>query len=320
MRVLIASGIAAEALSALRESHDVVYEPGAPEDRLEELIRSAEALVFRSGVTISSRVLAHADKLRLIVRAGSGYDNIHLPSLTERKITVVRIPGPGAKSVAELSFALMLALSRQLLWADSSWRAGHWVKPQASGRLLTGKVLGIVGAGNIGSRTGQLGAAWGMEVLGSVEHQTPDAIQRLRQRGMDLVETSELLARSEFVSVHLTLKDSTRGLLDLGALLSMKPGSILVNLSRGGVVDEVALKKVLESGHLAGAALDVHEVEGDGNISPLAELDNVILTPHIGAATVDSQAEIGELIVGAIRRYEHVVPESLATVDNFIVI
>lgn len=320
MKILVASNIAPEALDALRANHDVVYTPGDPEEELERSIKDRECLIFRSGVQISARVLAAAPDLRLIIRAGSGYDNIDLDRLAERKIRVVRIPGPGAKAVAELSFTLMLALARQVFWADREWRAGRWVKPQAAGRLLTGKVLGIVGAGNIGSHTGALGAAWGMTVLGCVHWPSEPVAQRLREQKIELVPLPEVLARSDFVSIHVPLEDSTRNLIDAAALRSMKPGSFLVNLSRGGVVDETALRLALEDGHLAGAALDVHEREGDGEISQLANLDSVILTPHIGASTVDSQREIGQLIIGSVATYEHAAVHLPATLDNFIVL
>lgn len=300
MRILIASGISAEAAEALSADHELVMAVGADEHRLKEAIVGCDALVFRSGVEITAAVLDSGDALRLIVRAGSGYDNIDLARLAEMRVRFVRIPGPGAKAVAELAFTMMLALSRQLRWADREWRAGQWVKSKAKGRLLTGRDLGIVGAGNIGSRTGQLGAAWGMRVTGCVEH--PDEAERIRleHHGIRLTGFDEVMATSDYVSVHVPLQDSTRNLIDRSAIESMRPGSILLNLARGGVVDEKALRDALVSGHLAGAGLDVHEVEGDGNVSGLADLDNVILTPHIGAATIDSQRAIGEIIVECI--------------------
>jgi D-3-phosphoglycerate dehydrogenase len=237
-----------------------------------------------------------------------------------RGIRFIRIPGPGAKAVAELSFAMMLALARDLFWADSSWRAGRWVKSQARGRLLTGRVLGIVGAGNIGSRVGELGAAWGMTVLGCVEHPGPGVEAALARRGVQLVGMPEVLSRSDFVSVHVPLQESTRSLIDADAMASMKRGSYLVTLARGGVVDEVALRQALESGHLAGAGLDVHAVEGDGNVSPLAGFPNVILTPHIGASTVDSQREIGAILIACIQQAIDDPPRLAPGVEDFSVI
>ncbi len=319
MKILIASGVSQHAIDTLRRDHEVVYLPGAPEAELCAAISDCGALVFRSGVEITSRVLEQAPNLEVIVRAGSGYDNIDLSHLERRVLHFFRVPGPGAKAVAEMSFALMLALARNLFWADREWRAGNWVKPRATGTLLTGKVLGIVGAGNIGSRTGALGAAWSMEVLGCVEYPNPGVEESLAAKGIALADFEDVLRRSDFVSIHVPLHDSTEGMIGRSELAMMKPGAILVNMARGGVVDELALLDALESGHLGGAALDVHVAEGDGNISPLAHLENVILTPHIGAGTKDTQVEIGEVIVRCIRYAEEHPPSLKATEDNFIV-
>ncbi len=320
MKILLASAIAPEAIADLAERHQVVQRFGADEASLVEAIAGCEALVFRSGVQITERVLAAGTQLHTIIRAGSGYDNIDLDALGTMKVRFVRVPGPGAKAVAELAFAHMLNLSRQVRWADGEWRRGNWVKRQARGRLLTGRVLGVVGAGNIGTRTGRLGVAWDMEVLGCVEHPTADARQRLTEAGIRLTGIDEVLAESDYVCVHVPLQESTRMLIGPGELAHMKPGAFLVNMARGGVVDELALREALLSGHLAGAALDVHAEEGDGNISPLADLENVILTPHIGAATIDSQREIGALIVRGIEEAPADLPDATATAENFIVL
>lgn len=319
MKILLASSIDPRTIERLGIDHELVYAFAASEDRLTESIVDCQALIFRSGVQISGRVLAAANSLELIIRAGSGYDNIDLDQLATMKVRFVRVPGPGALAVAELSFTMMLALARNLLWADSSWKAGHWVKSQASGRLMTGRRLGIVGAGNIGRRTGELGTGWGMDVIGCVEHPTDQARQRLTQSGIRLTDLEEVLSTSDFISVHVPLQDSTRNLIDTHAISKMKPGVFLVNLARGGVVDESALAEALRAGHVAGAGLDVHAVEGEGNIPPLATIPNVILTPHIGASTVDSQAKIGTTIVSCINQVLTNPPTDLATQDHFVV-
>ena len=194
-------------------------------------------------------------------------------------------------------------LSRDLLRADRLTRTGAWPKHQLGGRLLTGKTLGVIGYGNIGSRTGRLGAAWGMTVLGVRDPNEPHAVD-IADETVDLVSLDELLVQSDFVAVHVPLMSSTRGLLGKRELCLMKDGSYLVNLSRGGVVDEDALLHALsEPGGLAGAATDVHVSEGPGAISPLAALDNVILTPHIGATALEVQAEIGARVIELIDQY-----------------
>lgn len=320
MKILVASSISSDALEALSRDHELVMVVGGTEDELAEAITDCDALIFRSGVQISEKVLTAATGLSLIVRAGSGYDNIDLAPVRRGGIRFVRIPGPGAKAVAELSFSLMLTLARQLLWADSQWRQGHWVKPKARGRLLTGRVLGIVGAGNIGTRVGALGAAWGMDVLGCVEWPSESEEERLARHGITLTDIDSVLSKSDFVSVHVTLQESTLGLIGEREIALMKPDAFLVNLARGGVVDEAALRSALIDGRLAGAALDVHAVEGEGKRSPLADLPNVVLTPHIGASTVDTQREIGEVILRVIEEATINPPELVPDSEDFHVL
>jgi D-3-phosphoglycerate dehydrogenase len=304
VKILVASRIDPGAEARLRARHDVSCAWGAPEAELCRAIADRDALVFRSGVKITAAVIDAAPRLRLIVRGGSGLDNIDLEAVERRKIRFERIPGPGARAVAEMAFALMLALARNVLRADRLMREGRFAKTEMTGWLLHGKTLGVVGAGNIGSKVGQLGVAWGMQVLGCTENGGEREVARLAALGIRRTTLDELLERSDFVSVHVPLQDSTRRLIGEAALARMKPGAFLVNLARGGVVDEAALARALDSGRLAGAGLDVHEREGDGAVSPLAGFDNVVLTPHIGASTHDSQREIGDVIVRTIEAFE----------------
>lgn len=307
MKILIASSIHKNAIEKLKQEHDVVCSFNASEESLISAIADREILIFRSGVKISTEVLKSAPNLKLLLRAGSGLDNLDLKYVKERNIQLVRIPQPGAKAVAELSFAFMLALSRDLLRADSQWRQGHWLKSELNGFLLTGKVLGVIGCGNIGSRVGAMGAAWGMNVLGCVRHTnlTNQFISDMKARGIKITSFDEVVANADYLSIHVPLDDSTRNLIDQNVLNKMKPGSYLMNLARGGVVNEQALYKALtEDGKLRGAATDVHVAEGEGKISPLAELKNVILTPHIGAQTIDSQKEIGEIVLATVEEFE----------------
>lgn len=300
MRVLVASSIAPEAIDRLRERHDVLCAFNAKEDELKVSIRDREVLVFRSGVRITADLLACAPDLKLLVRAGSGVDNLDLEYVDRQGIRLVRVPGPGAQAVAEMTFALLLALARNVLQADRLTRQGRWAKNELTGYLLVGKVLGIVGLGSIGSRVGKLGVAWGMEVVGCVERPSPARASRFQEKGVLLRDLDHVLRVSDFLSIHVPRKPSTMRLIDSSALARMKPGAFLVNIARGGVVDETALRRALEEGHLRGAALDVHETEGEGRVSPLAGLENVILTPHIGAGTFDSQRQIGEIVTDSI--------------------
>ena len=304
MKILLASSIDPDAINWLRERHEVVSAFNAPQEVLQAHIKDREVLIFRSGVEITAQVLESAPRLKLLVRAGSGFDNIDLDYLQQRRIRMVRSPGPGAQAVAEMAFALMLALARNLLEADRLWRQGRWAKFELVGHLLKGKTLGIVGCGNIGSRVGQLGVAWGMQSWGCVDDPKPQIATALRQHGIVLKEFRELLAGADFVSIHVPLQDSTRYMFNEETLSWIKPGAFLINLARGGVVDERALYQALTEGRLRGAALDVHEKEGQGMISPLAGSPNVILTPHIGAMTIDSQREIGRIVTQIISAFE----------------
>jgi D-3-phosphoglycerate dehydrogenase len=298
MKILIASSIDAAALDSLDRSHDVRRAINGGEEELSAAIRDREVLVFRSGVTISAGVLRHGPRLRLLVRAGSGLDNVDVDYAREHGIRLVRIPGSSAQPVAELTFALMLATARNVALADRLVRQGRWPKSELGGRLLAGKTLGVVGAGNIGSRVGELGAAWGMRAIGCVKHPSARVAAALRERGVTLTDFDTVVSEADFLSLHVPLDASTRHLIDAELLARMKRGSFLINMARGGVVDDHALYRALtQSETISGAALDVHEQEGEGTVPELGELRNVVLTPHIGAMALDAQREIGRRLI-----------------------
>lgn len=303
MKILVASKIHPASLEKLKETHDVVCAFGADKETLKSAIQGCDILIFRSGVDISAEVMSAAPSLKFLIRAGSGVDNLDMNYVEERGLRLTRIPGPGAKAVAELTFALLLALARNVLEADRLTRQGHWAKHELTGYLLRGKVLGVLGAGNIGSLVGRMGGAWGMKVLGCVEHPSTERSKEYKSMGIELATRERIIAESDYITVHVPLKASTRNFVDKEALALVKPGAFLVNMARGGLVDEMALCEALTAGRLRGVALDVHQVEGEGKVSPLAGLKNVILTPHIGASTVDSQKEIGEIILSTVESY-----------------
>lgn len=317
MRILIASAIDPETINKLKAEHEVVCAFSPAPEVLKERIADREVLIFRSGVSITADVMSAAPQLKLIIRAGSGFDNIDVEHAKWRGIRLVRIPGPGAQAVAEMAFALMFGLSRRVLEADRLWRLGRWVKTEMTGYNLHGKTLGIVGCGNIGTRAGQLGVALGMNVIGCVERAGASVATYLHKHGIALKSFHEVLAEADFVSIHVPLQDSTRNLINADSLALMKRGAFLVNLARGGVVNEAALLRALQEGHIRGAGLDVHEKEGDGKISPFAGLPNVILTPHIGASTHDAQREIGEKIMRIIAAFLNGDP-TLGVAENCV--
>lgn len=303
-RILLASPIFPDAVERLRERHDVACAFDASEEALSELIADRDVLVFRSGVNISADLMRRAATLRLLIRAGSGLDNIDTEYVRDRGLELVRIPQPGAQAVAELAFAFMLMLSRDILGADRSMRQGRWAKHGSEGRLLKGRTLGVVGLGSIGGHVADMGLAWGMTVCGCVERPTPARVSAFARRGIELAGLDQVVRTADLLSVHVPLTPTTRGLIDADVLGAMKPGSFLVNLARGGIVDELALRDALADGsRVKGAALDVHEHEGDGVRSPLAPLSNVVLTPHIGAMAVDAQQEIGRRVNEIVDRF-----------------
>ncbi len=297
MRVLIASSIDTQAIENMSAQHDVKCEFSPDQETLKSVVKDREVLIFRSGVDINSEVLACAPDLRLIIRAGCGLDNVDVEYARSKGIEMHTIPQPASYSVSEMTFALMLGLARRVLEADASRRAGRWQKNELKGHLLFNKTLGVIGAGNIGSRVGYLGHVWGMRVLGCVEHPSPERAAGLLKKGIELVDLDKVVSEADFLTLHVPKKESTLRLINSDVLARMKKGSFLVNIARGGVVDESALYKALTEGeNLLGVALDVHEQEGEGKLSPFKDLTNVILTPHIGSMTVDTYKDMGNRI------------------------
>ena len=306
MKILLASSIDPAAMAELERRHDVVRAIGAPPDELAELVRDREAVVVRSGANISAAVLDQAPNLALVVRAGSGLDNIDVDHARRCGVQVVRVPGSSAQPVAEMTFGLLLAVVRKVALADRLLREGHWPKPQLGGPLLAGKTLGIVGAGRIGSRVGAMGTAWGMRALGCVDRPGPAIAASLAEQGITLTDFGTVVAEADFLCLHLPLDDKTRHIVNAGVLARMKPGSFPSSLTT-------------TDGNVLGAALDVHEVEGEGVRSPLAALPNVVLTPHIGAMAWDSQRLIGERVVELLAAYERGSLDELLQPDEAVV-
>lgn len=301
MKIVAASVIDPDALAQLQRNHTVTCAWTFSHAELQRCIADCEILVFRSGVEISAELMERGPRLQLLIRAGSGLDNLDIDYLRARGLQLVRLPMPGARAVAELTFGVMIILARQILIADRELRNGHWLKHSLPGYLLKGKTIGIVGAGNIGSMVGEMASQWGMDAIGCVARPDREVAQRLQRRRIRLAPFEEVLTQADFLTLHVPLNADTRGLIGSSELARMKQGSYLINMARGGVVDEAALFDALtEPERLAGAALDVHALEGEGHCSPFSELTNVVLTPHVGATTIDSQREIGKQIISAI--------------------
>jgi D-3-phosphoglycerate dehydrogenase len=299
-RVLVADSIALEGLAPLHhdERFELVVRPGLKGEELAAAIADADAVLVRSATRITRESLARADRLKAIGRAGVGVDTIDVEAATERGIPVLTAPAGNTISAAELTLALLLALARRIPAADRSMKAGEWDKKSFTGIELFGKTLGLVGAGRIGGEVARRARSFGMRVV-----VYDPFLNAERARALD-VETGSLetvLERADVLSVHVPLTDATRNLVGAAEMARMKTGALLLNVARGGVVDEQALIAALESKKLGGAALDVFEAEPLPADHPLRRLPNVVLTPHLGASTAEAQHNVAIEIAEAVR-------------------
>ncbi len=288
-KVLIADELSPAAVAIFKERGvDVEVKVGLGKDALEQVIGGYDGLAVRSATKVTAKVIAAAGRLKVIGRAGIGVDNIDTRAATARGIIVMNTPFGNSITTAEHAISLMLALARQIPEADRSTRAGKWEKSRFMGVELHGKTLGIIGCGNIGSIVADRGIGLKMRVMAYDPFLSPE---RAIELGVEKVELDELLERADFVTLHTPLTERTRRIIDARALARMRPTARIINCARGGLIDEAALAEALRSGRVAGAALDVFEVE-PARESPLFDLDNVICTPHLGAATTEAQENV----------------------------
>jgi D-3-phosphoglycerate dehydrogenase len=297
MKIVVADKISERGVELLRQPGWTVVSSRPGEAAAD--LADADALIVRSATRVTSELLEKAPRLRVVGRAGVGVDNIDLEAATRRGVLVMSTPGGNAISVAEHTFALLLALARQVPRLDAAIRAGRWEKSSAAGTELRGKTLGLIGLGRIGSEVARRARAFEMRVLAFDPYISEAAA---REVGVDLVSLPHLLAESDFVSLHAALSPATQNLVNAGTLAKMKPGARLINAARGELVDEAALADALKSGHLAGAALDVFAEEPPKN-SPLTGLPNLIATPHVAGSTAEAQEEVGTLIAQQVRDF-----------------
>ena len=303
MKVLIADALDPDAVGRLRAAgHDAVVRTGLQGALLAEALKGVDALLVRGATKVTAEVLSGAHSLKLVVRVGTGLDNIDVAAARERKVRVANTPAANAVSVAELVFGLLISLERHLGTAAVELRGGVWEKSKYMGRELAEKRIGIVGFGRIGREVATRAHAFGMLATWCDPFvlQTPSGFQWARRTSLE-----EMLPESDYVSLHLPLNDQTRGLIGAAELAAMKPEAVIVNCARGGIVDESALLKALQAGALRGAALDVFETEPPGRHA-LLELPNVIATPHLGASTLEAQSraamEAVEIVLEAFPR------------------
>jgi D-3-phosphoglycerate dehydrogenase len=288
MKILVSDTIAKEGIELLKTAGEVTVAELSPEELLAQ-IHDYDALVVRARTKATKEVIEKAAKLKVIGRAGIGVDNIDVKTATARKIPVVNAPKSSTTSVAELAVGYMLALARMVPKADRSMKEGKWDKKAFMGVELSGKTLGLIGLGRIGIETAKRAQAFGMRVVAYSPHAPPE---EAKNANVDLCDLGRLLKESDFISIHTKKTPESQGLLGAEAFAKMKPKAFLVNCARGGIVDEAALYNALKDKKIAGAALDVFAVEPLAN-SPLTTLDNVILSPHIGASTKEGQERAG---------------------------
>ncbi len=288
MKILVAEPLADEGIELLRAAHEVDVSPGLSRAEFLRAVGDYEGLVVRSQVAVDAGAFAAARRLLVVGRAGVGVDNIDIEAATRAGVTVVNAPMANTIAAAEHTLALMYALARRVPTADASLRRGEWQRSRFLGQELHGRTLGIIGLGKIGMTVADRAHAMEMEILGHDPYVTEEAAA---QHGVALVSLSELLARADVATLHVPLTHATRGLIGVDELALMKPTAMLVNVARGGVVDEGALAGALRDGHLAGAAIDVFENEPPRG-SPLLDAPNTVLTPHLGASTEEAQVRV----------------------------
>ena len=289
VKVLISDKLSPAAIAIFKERGvEVDVKTGLTPAELRAVIGEYDGLAIRSATKVTREVLDAAKNLKVVGRAGIGVDNVDVKSATSRGVVVMNTPFGNAITTAEHAIALMFALARQLPEASASTKAGKWEKNRFMGVELTAKTLGLIGCGNIGSIVADRAMGLKMKVLAYDPYLTE---ARAVQLGVEKVDLDQVLAKADFITLHTPLTDATRNILSREALAKTKQGVRIVNCARGGLLDEAALFDALKSGHVAGAALDVFEVE-PATESPLFALENVICTPHLGAATNEAQENV----------------------------
>ena len=300
MKIVIPDPLPADAVSLLEaEGWTVDTRAGRPAAELRGALTDADALIVRSGTTVTAELIAGAPRLRVIARAGAGVDNVDVAAASARGIVVLNAPGANAVSVAEHVFALMLASARSVALADAQMKAGHWGKKTLRGAELRGKTLGVVGLGRIGREVVRRALAFDMRVAA---HDPFIPAQVADDLGVELLALEAVAERADFLTLHLPSTEATRGILNRDVLARCRPGARIVNTARGDLVDEEALAEALEDGRLAGAALDVFRREPPPDTA-LTGLPQVVATPHVAGATAEAQQLVGLEAAGGVREY-----------------
>ena len=297
MKVLVSDPLHEDGVAAIRKLAEVDVVTGLSREELIERISEYDVLVVRGATKVTKDVIEAGKNLKLVVRAGVGIDNIDVKAAEEKGVKVANTPKAPSTAVSELTIGLMLSFARNIPRADASMKRGDWDKKALKGTELSGKTLGIIGTGHIGQDVGTRAKALEMNIL---LHDILEREDYAKNIGAKYVDIETLLRESDYVSLHLPLTDKTRNMISKKEFGMMKPTAVLVNAARGGVVDEKALVEALKKGEIAGACLDVFEQEPYGK-GPLAELPNVVLTPHIGAQSKEAQRAAALMVAERIK-------------------
>ncbi|HEU5112815.1 MAG TPA: hydroxyacid dehydrogenase [Acidimicrobiia bacterium] len=299
-RVLATDRVSKKGLAPLREDErfDVVLIKDSSDPEFAFGLKTAAGLIVRSATRVDSSLLDEAPGLKVVGRAGVGVDNIDLAAASERGVAVMNAPSGNTISAAELTMALMLAVARRVTLADRSIRQGRWERSSLQGVELRGKTLGVIGAGRIGWEVAQRCRAFGMDVIVYDPYLAAERVDELHPK---LVPLDRLIESADVITLHVPLNAETRGLIGEDTLTRMKKGAFVLNVSRGGVVDEAALARALNEGRIAGAGLDVYEHEPLSPDSPLLDAPNLVLTPHLGASTKEAQIQVALEVARKVR-------------------
>ncbi|MFT4200874.1 phosphoglycerate dehydrogenase [Gordonia sp. (in: high G+C Gram-positive bacteria)] len=307
--VLIADKLAPSTVEALGDDVEVRWVDGPDRPKLLDAVTDADALLVRSATTVDAEVLAAAPKLKIVARAGVGLDNVDVPAATERGVMVVNAPTSNIHSAAEHAIALLMSTARQVPAADATLKEHTWKRSSFSGVELFDKTVGVVGLGRIGQLVAARLAAFETKIIA---YDPYVSAAKAAQLGIELVTLDELLERADFITVHLPKTPETAGLIGKEQLAKTREGVIIVNAARGGLIDEQALADAITSGHVRGAGLDVFNTEPCTD-SPLFELDQVVVTPHLGASTAEAQDRAGTDVAKSVRLAlaGHFVPDAV---------
>jgi len=313
-RVLISDALSPAAVQIFKDRGvEVDFQPnlGKDKDKLAEIIGNYDGLAIRSATKVTTKILENAKNLKVIGRAGIGVDNVDIPAATAKGIIVMNTPFGNSITTAEHAIALMFAIAREIPAADASTQAGKWEKNRFMGVEITGKTLGIIGCGNIGGIVAERGVGLRMRVIAFDPFLTPE---RALDLGVEKVELEDLLARADFITLHTPMTPQTKNILSAENIAKTKKGVRIINCARGGLVDEVALRAALDSGHVAGAAFDVFITE-PATENPLFGHPNVVCTPHLGASTNEAQENVALQV--AEQMSDYLVRGAISNAINF---